>query len=291
MIKYYYKVLRGIENILNVLIIIFLKMKFISLKPTTYPKTSKKDKICLLGNGPSLSSDFEFILNEKRDGAKIMTVNLSIFTDFFTIVKPDFYILQDPAFFRSDVADKFIDMQKNITKLFIEKVTWEMKLILPPMAKNNTILKQMSENKNIKIFWREALPIIGGTNKFNNFLFRNNLATPLAQNVLIAGLFESLQMGYKNILLYGADHSWHENYTLGNDNVLYTEDRHFYGNDNIMAKAHVDEYCVPVRVHEEFMNLYRTFKIYDSLSSYAKSISAKVINKSSKTWIDSFDRN
>lgn len=290
MISYYYKLLNCIENVLNILIILILKLKYIFFENTAYLTVNKEDSISLLGNGPSLVDDFEVILQEKNRNSKIMVVNLAIFADFFDIVKPDFYILHDPAFFRSDVEKKFIDLQHRITNAFINDVNWKMSLILPPLAAQNKYFIEIKKNKNITIFYRKTFPIIGGTTNFNNFLFRNNLASPLAQNVLIGGLFEILQMGYKNITIFGADHSWHENYTLGKNNVLYTEDRHFYDSENIHFKPHIDEYGVPVRVHEEFFNLYRTFKIYDSLSLYAKSLSAKVVNRSSITWVDSFLR-
>ena len=290
MINYYYRIIRNIENILNIFIIVFFKFKYIFFKDTPYPKIAKTDTIVLLGNGPSLAEDFESILQEKQNAVKIMAVNLSIFSDFFDVVKPDFYILQDPAFFRSDVEEKVIEIQKSLVTAFINKVTWKMNLIVPPLARKNDIFNKISDNKNINLYYRKTIPIIGGTNEFNNFLFKNNLASPLAQNVLIGALFESLQMGFKNIIIYGADHSWHENYSLGADNILYTEDRHFYDKDKKNLKPHIDEYGVPVRVHEEFFNLYRAFRIYDSLFFYAKKISANVINKSSKTWIDVFPR-
>lgn len=291
MSRIYYKIIRLLENILNVLIIILLNFKYIFCKNTNYSDVNENDVICVLGNGPSLSHDINVIFTEKINGAKIMAVNLFLFSELFVKIKPDYYIVQDPAFFKSNVDGKYLKMQDDFVETFITEVNWPIGLIIPPIALKNHKFLRLKMNKNISIIIRKSIPIIGGSTLFNNFLFKNNLATPLALNVLIAAVFEALKMGYKHVNLYGADHSWHESYKLGFDNVLYMNESHFYDDSKSSYKKPLaDEYGKNVRVHEEFFNLYRVFKIYDSMHKFSLSIKAHVKNRSSKTWIDSFDR-
>ncbi len=287
----YYKIITIIEDFLNILIVTVLKLKYVLCKSTHYNDVNEIDTICILGNGPSLSNDLNLIFTEKINGARIMAVNLFLFSELFVKIKPDYYIVQDPAFFKSNVDGKYLKMQDDFVECFITNVNWPIGLIIPPSALKNHKFLRLKMNNNISLIIRKSIPIIGGSTSFNNFLYKNDLATPLALNVLIAAVFEALKMGYKHVNLYGADHSWHENYELGIDNVLYIKESHFYDDsESTYKKPLADEYGKKVRVHEEFFNLYRVFKIYDSLHKFSLSIHAHVKNRSSKTWIDSFDR-
>ena len=50
---------------------------------------------------------------------------------------------------------------------------------------------------------------------------------PFSQNVLVAAIYISLNLGYKNIYLLGADHSWAHDVSVNDDNQLCLNDRHF----------------------------------------------------------------
>jgi hypothetical protein len=108
-------------------------------------------------------------------------------------------------------------------------------------------------------------------------------------NVLISSIFMGIKMKFSKIYLWGADHSWLEDFILGKDNHMYTYDRHFFNTDE-KCFVHCKSDGTPVKVYEEFFTLSNTFKIYHSLESFSKKMGIKIINLSSKTWIDAFER-
>jgi hypothetical protein len=123
-------------------------------------------------------------------------------------------------------------------------------------------------------------------------VYRLNLGAPILQNTLIAGIFFALNMGFRKIYIFGADHSWLEETVMRNDNVLcIRQGYHFFDRD--------DQELVPNRksnqgevfkMHEFLKALSITFEGYIFLEDYALRIGAKVYNASSKSYIDAFER-
>ena len=182
--------------------------------------------------------------------------------------------------------------QESTVKALIDNTKWEMNLIVPYSAKNSFLLNKIeATNSFINIFYFKNIQIIGGFQTLNNFLFTHNLANPFYMTVLINAIFSSLKMGFKKIIIWGADHSWHENYKLSKNNYINRIDKHFsdkndIGNLIVLKKPDGS----PVKVHEEFLNMSSVFKVYHSLESFSRKLNCKIINLSSKTWIDAFAR-
>lgn len=290
MLQYYLKIIGLFETFLNfIIVIIFLPQNLFKRRNV---KTDKKEhNIHILANGPSLKDDTHQILSELSNSDSVMVVNSFAATSLYEKFKPDYYVIVDPAFFMTkNIPSNIIKVQENVTKAIREKTVWNMTLIVPNTAKKNIQFKKICQNKNVTIKYFKGTTVLGGKEKLNCFYFKYNLANPLFQNVLIASIFFSLKMRFKRIFLWGADHSWHTEYILGKDNIIYTPDKHFYSANEIKYHPHLRTDGKPVRVHEEFANLSRTFRTYHSLQLFAKSIKCKVINKSSITWIDAFNR-
>ena len=120
-----------------------------------------------------------------------------------------------------------------------------------------------------------------------------NIGMPTPQNVLIPAIFLALKCKFKSIYLIGADHSWHEELVLDENNVLGTYDRHFYDQGAIkkiiplMANIKSGE---TTKVHEQFYALYLVFRSHIFLENYAQNLKAKIHNISKKTWIDAYSR-
>jgi hypothetical protein len=115
---------------------------------------------------------------------------------------------------------------------------------------------------------------------------------PKAQNVLIAALFVAINMSYKKIYLFGADHSWHETIELNSKNIVCFRDAHFYDNDDAhlipfyKGYANQDTFTM-----QELFDAFATmFRGYDMLQVYARSLGCKIYNLSSKTFVDAFER-
>ena len=113
---------------------------------------------------------------------------------------------------------------------------------------------------------------------------------PTAYNVLVAALFLAINAGYENIYFLGADHSWHQNIVVKNDNLLYIKDSHFYDlktNYKLFDKGKAGELF---KVHEVFLGWGRLFEVYILLNEYAQSRGVSIINVSLESFIDAFQR-
>lgn len=289
MLKYYYKIIQLIETILNILIVFVFNIKYI-FKKTCFP-VKKVDSIQILGNGPSLKDDIPKVL-ETRENSAVMVVNSFAATELYEQLKPEYYVIVDPAFFEHPTNDRIKKVQEKTANALIEKTNWDLNLLVPYQAKKSSFIKRVRSSSDlISVFYFNNIPVIGGSQKMNTFLFKKGFANPLFQNVLICGLFIGVKMKFKNIFLWGADHSWHEDFKLSDDNFIYTPDKHFYDTpDKNNYFIHAHDNGTPKKVHEEFFVVARTFAVYHSIEHYSKAVGSEVFNLSSKTWIDAFKR-
>ena len=289
MLKKYYAIICLFESMLNILIVFILNIVYIFRKTSLPPK--KYEKIQILGNGPSLNKDITQIV-EKRKNTSLMAVNGFASTNLFVKLKPDYYTIVDSVVFIPPKDERIKKFQESTIKAIIDKTKWEMIFLVPFTAKKSYFINKLEfMNPFIKIVYLKNIPFIGGSKRINSFLFTNNMANPAFQNVLIAAISISLKMHFKKIIIWGADHSWHENLKLTKDNYIHRSDKHFFDKDDsgnliILRKSNGS----PVKVHEEFFNICNVLKVYHSLESFSKKLNCKIINLSSKTWIDAFDR-
>jgi hypothetical protein len=118
---------------------------------------------------------------------------------------------------------------------------------------------------------------------------KNKLAVP-AQTVLNTAVFFAIFWRYKNIVLIGADTSWHEEINVDQKtNELFYESNHFYGTERKKAYSDVER-KTPGKVHEEFYAIGNALKLYWLLREYAEFNSVRVFNASAKSYIDAFER-
>ena len=289
MLKHYCKLVQIFESIINILIVCVLNPVYLFRK--TSLTSSKHDIIQILGSGPSLNEDIPRIV-AKRKNTSLMAVNGFAANDLFNKLKPDYYIIVDPMVFSPSTDERLKKFQESTIKALIDNTKWEMNFLVPFSAKKSYFINKLEDrNSFIRISYIKNIPIIGGLQRINSFLFTSNMANPSYQNVLIAAISTSLKMNFKKIIIWGADHSWHENLKLTRDNYIHRSDKHFFdkndvGNLIILRKSDGS----PVKVHEEFFNIYNVLKVYHSLESFSKKLNCKIINLSSKTWIDAFVR-
>jgi len=288
MLKKYLRLVELFEAIINTLLSVLYIFKF---KVQKNKATNKC--IQILGNGPSLMNDIEDVMRINNCKNDLMVVNNFATSPLYEELKPNLYCIVDKAYFSSNTDPRVKKVVQYVTDSMLTKTTWPLKLIIPNSSKNSLFHKELLQNKNISFIFFPNRPIIGGNFRVNSYLYKLNLANPLFQNVLIAALFITLKIGYKEIILWGADHSWHEDFILGIDNCIYTPDKHFYDEDvaqTSKAFKHCNADGTPLTVYEEFSTLARAFKIYHDLEYFAKKSGCTIINKSSKTWIDAFKR-
>ncbi len=250
------------------------------------------DKLIIIGNGPSLN---ESIKNYKEDIMRYdcMVVNHFCETEYYSLIKPQYYLLADPNFF-GDI-NKYSDWQKERVNNFIEKLLkntkWDIDLVVPSFAKESDFVSRISENKLIHILFFNNNNLYKFEDDYEKYkLWDENLIEVPAQTCLNSCIWLGVFLRYKEVYLIGADTNWIELLKIDQEtNELYTIDKHFYGEKKRRIYKDV-EGTVPVLLHEELFSNYYALKSYWELRGYAEYAGVKVYNASEYSLIDAFER-
>ncbi|MDQ3049126.1 MAG: hypothetical protein M3R27_16385, partial [Bacteroidota bacterium] len=246
------------------------------------------DTCIVLGNGPSLKTS----LQKHPDLFKnhpLVCVNSFSVTDEYILLKPGYYVMLDPGFWFGDNSE----LVNSTLESIISKTTWPLELIVPQLAAKSALITEISKkNPNIHVTFFNYTVFKGFQNIAYSF-YRKNLAAPQSQNVLVAAIFCSINIGFKKILLFGADHTWHEQLHVNDENVLCLKNIHFYENESSISHkpfykgVHSKE---TFRVDEIFVTWGKTFYGYVALNDYAISENCEILNASEISFIDAFKR-
>jgi hypothetical protein len=275
------------QNFLDSLVSL-IRVMILSKFDITLPE--EKGSIVILGNGPSLKNtlndNIDFLTSSDK---KRMAVNMFCNSDSYTEIKPEYYILNAPEFFRDVVTEMWEEMRWRVFWNLKEKTDWDMTLFVPAAAsKSEHFIRFVNEQTKIKVVYYNTTPAEGFTSLIQ-FLFKKNLGMPRPHNVLVPSIFLSLNMGFKEIFLVGADHSWHEEIKVDETNKTTVNHEHFYDAGKVtmpMYKLDGEEY----RIHDIFRKLHLAFKGYFIIKDYAKELNAKIFNASFRSYIDAFPK-
>lgn len=250
----------------------------VSRQSKNYPKLKENSDCTILANGPSLKEalDNNEVLLEEKD---VFVVNMFVQSPEFWTVKPMFYFLADNAFFspQSERAKQYVSI---LTEEF-NKIDWEMYLCVPSGCVSGGILKNIS-NPNIKVIhWNTTT--FEGFRGLCHFMFRHNLAMPRCQTVTNMALAASINMGYKNVYLYGADHSWTKDLRVDDDNVVCYGDRHVYATGLQVIKKD----CTIGALLHAFGNMFDTHQI---IEEYAQTMNVSIWNCTKGSFVDAYKR-
>jgi hypothetical protein len=241
----------------------------------------------VLGNGPSLKSS----LNKDPNVFKsqpLVCVNSFSMSEEFVHLKPNYYVILDYSFWMSDGENVLQTLEAIKTK-----TSWELHLFVPRMAsKSKRFTDLCAANNNIKLTYFNYT-VFKGFDSIAHWFYNRNLAMPQSQNVLVASVFLSINMGFKKIMIVGADHTWHQDLFLDENNVLCTKHLHFYEKEEkttyvpFKKGVHLNE---TFKVHEIFATWAKAFYGYIALEKYARYKNSKIVNASEVTFIDAFER-
>jgi hypothetical protein len=251
----------------------------------------KSDEAVIVGNGPSLNDNFKTNINF-FSGKSAFCVNDFAISGYFEVIKPDFYILFDSAYWLKNISKELGETNKRVFQLLKDKVSWPMTIIMPLSAKQWSWFKELPNlNKNIRICYVNWTRI-DCSKSLRNFMYSRDLAMPRCANVLINAIFLAINMGYKKIFLAGADHSWHEDIFVGDDNVVYRKGEYCYSEGKVSLKPAFKnlEGTQVYKLHELFQLFSLTFKGHQEIEEYARFAGAKVYNISKKSYIDAYER-
>ncbi len=278
------------ENLKNTLIScikILIRSRLINIM---LPNASPEDEIVILGNGPSLKDVFEkypdFLLGKKK-----MCVNSFAVSDQFERIKPEYYVFADPGWW---IKKPLQDVEKLKAKVLqkVEGLTWKINFLLPNEARNSAFVKQLESNKLCAIYYYNKTTV-RGFKPFIHLMYKKMLGMPRPQTVLVPALMLGINMQFKKIFLLGADHSWHEDLIVDEDNVLCIKHQHFteildsYRAYIPVREVHTGRY---IKIYEQFESLTIIFRNYLIINDYAKYRGSTIWNASLKSYIDAFER-
>lgn len=253
------------------------------------PQVTQANMPCMVfGNGPSLDGD----ICDKIDliqGLDTFCVGRFAESDLYKTVRPKYYVFADPGFWSPDAPDQIILMRKSLLDRMISDTSWPL-LVCAPFEAKEFLNEIFSNSPNISLFFYNNVPLYGAK-RVLNVLYDHNLGIPHVQNVLVATLFLALRMRYTKIVMFGADHSWHETLALDDANRVCLRDRHFYDKDVGMRPFTLDGSDEKIFTMDTlFHTLGAMFEGYWNIAEYAERQSAQIINASSVTYIDAFKR-
>lgn len=244
------------------------------------PKVLPGSEIYILGNGPSLASalaDPDLDLAAKTT----MAVNFFASTPAFAQIKPRYYILADPHFFKAS------NREPNVAALFeaLKRVDWPMTLLVPFAAGRNL---PVSPTNNLKIVRYNALRG-EGFRWLTHRLFRANRAMPRPRNVMIPAIMTAIGMGFEQINLLGADHSWTATLSVNDRNEVVSVQPHFYkDSDRELSRQRTEQMHQPL--HQLLESFAISFRAYHEIADFATSRGITIVNLTPGSFIDAFPR-
>jgi hypothetical protein len=254
-------------------------------------KNHSNKNCIILGNGPSLSNS---LIKYKIDliNYDLICVNNFVISDFFTEIKPTFYILAAPIFFKpeKELSIFYIELRDSIFDNLKEKTNWEINLMVPFIAQKSDFFKKfLNENSLFKPIYFNPTPI-EGLQFVNNLLFKLGLGMPRPHNVIIPAIMNCIYLQYKNIYILGADHSWLPEISVNQMNEALVSQKHFYDENDPKPLKMEDYISRPRRLHEIIHKFYLTFKGYWEIKSYAQYNRINIYNSSEHSMIDAFEK-
>ena len=259
-----------------------IKIILLSRRPGKLAKCTKPaDRIVVLGNGPSLKTT----IAEKGEllaALPTIAVNFMANTPEFLLLKPDYYVIADPHFFKGIKNENVANLWDNLSK-----TDWRMVLCVPCNMRKMA-RELVKNNEGIEI---SGFNFVGaqGFGWFENFVYNLRLAMPRPRNVLIPAIMTAIGAGYRNIYLAGADHSWLETIRVTDDNHVVSVQPHFYADSKKELKRSESEYK-GFRLHDILLSFYIAFRSYHTLARYARRNGIHIYNSTPGSFIDAFER-
>lgn len=246
----------------------------------------------VLGNGPSLNDSLTNHLDFLLD-TELIVVNGFALTEYFTRLRPANYILADPNCFTFNDATTGREDLHQILVALIGQVDWPMRLYVPNFAKGSYFIGKIEAgNSRIELVYYNPT-VVRGFTPFRHWLYSANLGMLQAQTVIVTALFLMINRKFDQIFLFGADTSWHEQIRINDDNQLLIKQVHFY--DKPKDVAFMPVYSDANRTQtftmaSQFLSLHKVFRGYEVLREYADSRKVRVLNASSKSYVDALER-
>lgn len=284
------KCIYHINTFLKTILSIYVCIKV--YRKSNKKKLSNKDNIYILGNGPSLKNQLDYLVSKKID-SDFMCVNAFVLSKYYRILKPKYYLITAIAILGDEQNDELEngigEIRGKIINNLIDKTDWKINLFIPSYAKENKLLiKKIKENNNINIVYMNT-NIFEGYKTIKMYFLKKDMCVPYMVNVLVGAIYMALIMKYSNIYLLGCDHDWVKDISVNEKNELFINDKHFYNIDGKKCRWTTNaKKGMYQKMKDIYRNIFNLYLEYETLEVLSKKMNCQIINLSLDSWIDIF---
>ncbi len=244
--------------------------------------------MAVLGNGPALADELPQLLAAAADGSRdFLAVNFFAQDERFGQLRPAYYVLSDPMFFRASAESERV---AALYRTMNERVAWPMNLYVQYYNPERFDYRAALPNPHIRIVPFHT-QLYRGFRALEFRLFRRGLGSANFGTVVQVGEYIALLLGYKRIELYGVDHTLLEGLCVDDENRLCRADRHYYDGAPATPKPMFQK--VPHRPYTMATYLAEVaelFRGHEVLRDYAATLGAKIVNCTRGSMIDAYER-
>ena len=249
-------------------------------------------QLAILGNGPSLKEQLPKLIEQRAwQEADMMAVNFFALSEEFSIVKPKYYVISDPMFFRKAGASERITALYNA---LAEKVDWAMTLYVQYYNPEHfDYATAVGNNPNIRIVPFHST-VFHGFRSIEFWCYRHGLGSGNWGTVVQNGILTGIQIGYRTIELYGVDHTLLDGLTVDDQNRLCRIKSHYYDSAPTAAEPIYYNATNPPRPYTMAEYLAETaelFRGHEVLRDFAAEQGVRIINRTTGSLIDAYERN
>ncbi len=248
-------------------------------------------RLAVLGNGPSLRGQMQQIVEDREwERTDMMAVNFFALGDEFTVIKPKYYVLSDPQFFRNAGRSQRVEA---LYRALGEKVDWPMTLYVQFYNPERFDYgAAVGHNPAIRTV-RFHTTVFHGFRSVEFWCYRHGLGSGNFGTVVQNGEFIGLLLGYRHIDLYGVDHTLLDGLTVDDANRLCRVQSHYYDSAPAAPEPIFVNATDPPRPYTMYTYLAETaelFRGHEVLRDYARSIGARIVNRTRGSMIDAYER-
>ena len=252
---------------------------------------SAERRLAILGNGPSLKQQLPRLIAERAwEKMDMLAVNFFALSEEYSVVRPKFYILSDPQFFRKAGHNTRIEQLYNA---LAEQTTWPMTLYVQYYNPEKfDYAAAVGHNPNIRIVPFHSI-VYHGLRSLEFWCYRRGLGSGNFGTVVQNGEFIGILLGYKTIELYGVDHTLLDGLMVDDNNRLCRIKSHYY--DSAPPAPEPIYYNAtnpprPYTMHSYLAETAELFRGHEVLRDYADEMGVRIINRTEGSMIDSYER-
>ena len=248
-------------------------------------------RVAILGNGPSLGEQLPRLIERREwEQTDVMAVNFFALGEEFEVVRPKFYVISDPMFFRAAGRSQRVEA---LYKALAERVDWPMTLYVQYYNPERfDYAEAIGHNPNIRIV-RFHTTVFHGFRNVEFWCYRRGLGSGNFGTVVQNCEFIAMLLGYRTIDLYGVDHTLLEGLTVDDENRLCRIKSHYYDSAPAVAEPIYVNATTPPRPYTMSSYLAETaelFRGHEVLRDFANEQGVRIINRTRGSMIDAYER-